>query len=829
VAVTNGTKTIYGYGKYALNQSGKAVVWVGNESWKLAERVNEFAYIRLEAGATQALCRSDPSDPIFGKTYGKTYQVVGAIAPSFLNPVILNPRDTRVPLILVHGWQPLPPECKDEAYKNTWATFLVAFFSDQDRALSDKYQLFSFSYDTTHHISENGKLLADNLASIFGAKPVVVVGHSMGGLVARSARVNHGANIGGVVTLGTPHHGTVLRRADELLALSRVAPGPSVTTTAFVASGAWFLLTGTDGARDLDWDNFDGAIPSCREPSCNPFLKSLNEVDNNQNQYIAFGGRNAQLGLVVDDLLSLALFSAGIPTANDGAVPEVSALFKRHTGGGYGDNPLISSNSKSFDGLNHQDLHEGGTYPDVRQALLGFLPTPPPPSTFTLTVAKQGTGTGTVTSSGWGINCGTVCTSQPITGGDSVVLTAAPGNDSTFSGWSGGGCSGAGTCTVTMNANQNATATFNLVSPPPPPPPSQGIWSATGSLATGRNLHTATLLPTGKVLVVGGAGSSFLPSAELYDPAANGGVGAWSTTGSLAIGRYWHTATLLPTGKVLVVGGISSGVAGANSSAELYDPAANGGTGAWTATGSLASARYQHTATLLPNGKVLVVGGRHGGGFFAIAELYDPAANGGVGAWSTTGSPVTANATYVSHTATLLPTGKVLVVAYSSSAELYDPAANGGAGAWSTTGSRASVRAFHTATLFPTGKVLVAGGAPFNSPQLASADLYDPAANGGTGDWTATGSLTTARANQTATLLPSGKVLVAGGGTSSDTLASAELYDPAANGGTGDWTATGSLATARYWHTATLLPNGKVLVVGGQNSSGVLASAELFQ
>ena len=111
-----------------------------------------------------------------------------------------------------------------------------------------------------------------------------------------------------------------------------------------------------------------------------------------------------------------------------------------------------------------------------------------------------------------------------------------------------------------------------------------------------------------------------------------------------------------------------------------------------------------------------------------------------------------------------------------------------------------------TATLLPNGQVLVAGG--FNGVDLASAELYDPA----TGLWTATGSMTSARDHHTATLLPNGQVLVAGGYSFDDfALASAELYDPA----TGLWTATGSMATARYWHTATLLPNGQVLVAGG--------------
>ncbi len=113
----------------------------------------------------------------------------------------------------------------------------------------------------------------------------------------------------------------------------------------------------------------------------------------------------------------------------------------------------------------------------------------------------------------------------------------------------------------------------------------------------------------------------------------------------------------------------------------------------------------------------------------------------------------------------------------------------------------------HTATLLPSGKVLVAAGPGFNGGYLSSAELYDPA----TGSWSSTGSLGTARAFTTATLLPSGKVLVAGGQGSSGLLSSAELYDPAS----GTWSSTGSLATARDTHTATLLPSGKVLVAGG--------------
>src|SRR5438874_5031383 len=139
-------------------------------------------------------------------------------------------------------------------------------------------------------------------------------------------------------------------------------------------------------------------------------------------------------------------------------------------------------------------------------------------------------------------------------------------------------------------------------------------FNSTGSLNTSRYLQTATLLPNGKVLVAGGVDSSgnVSASAELYDPAS----GTWTATGNLGTARYEHTASLLPNGKVLVAGGQDSTPQNGNvffpsKSAELYDPAS----GTWTATGDLGSARYEHTATLLPNGMVLVAGGFGDGDF----------------------------------------------------------------------------------------------------------------------------------------------------------------------------------------------------------------------
>ncbi len=334
------------------------------------------------------------------------------------------------------------------------------------------------------------------------------------------------------------------------------------------------------------------------------------------------------------------------------------------------------------------------------------------------------------------------------------------------------------------------------------PAASTMTWRPTGAPAYSHCGHTATLLPSGKVLFAGSTNTpDFFTRPEVYDP----DTGTWAATSVPLFMRDAHAATLLPSGKVLVSGGYGVRPENVDTSAELYDP----DTGTWTATGSLLHRRAWHTSTLLPSGKVLVVGGSCcQGQQQPRAELYDPDS----GVWTDTGSLLQARE---SHTATLLPSGKVLVAGgridgqLFASAELYDP----DTGTWTATGSLHDARTGHTAALLPGGKVLVVGGWTERG-SLASAEVYDPA----TGTWTATGSLTQSRYAHRATQLPGGKVLVVGGLhaplnplASTTRLASTEVYDPE----TGTWTALGSLAQALFASSPMLLPSGQVLVVVG--------------
>jgi len=385
------------------------------------------------------------------------------------------------------------------------------------------------------------------------------------------------------------------------------------------------------------------------------------------------------------------------------------------------------------------------------------------------------------------------------------------------------------TATSVRDPSASASATVTVVAAGFQPGP---------EMTTPRLGHSATSLPDGRVLITGGGEFNTdcsgpwdygpdpcsLASAELYDPAS----GTFADAGPMQTLRGGSTATLLPNGKVLVIGGEDS----LGPYAELYDPA----TGTFASTGGVNGSRIFHSATLLANGKVLVAGGMGLSAAAAnssnylpsMAELYDPQTETFT---ATSGGGMIVPR--LSHTATLLPDGRVLLAGGSSyaqgtaisAAELYDPIT----GMFTATASMSKTRYMHRATLLTDGTVLITGGAGSYGPlNIANtAEIYDPTS----GQFGPTGNMMEGRQAHVAILLPNGKVLIAGGdcyaSTSSACYAdggyfsfTAELYDPDA----GAFTQTGGMAAALVGPVAVLLDDGRVLVSGG----AAFGSTELY-
>jgi hypothetical protein len=347
-----------------------------------------------------------------------------------------------------------------------------------------------------------------------------------------------------------------------------------------------------------------------------------------------------------------------------------------------------------------------------------------------------------------------------------------------------------------------------------------GTFIAFGNMTTPRGGHTATLLLNGKVLITGGRDPTFQParelaSAELFDP----DTGTFTRVGDMAMPRVFHTATLLPDGRVLIAGGDGYEPVSPRS-AELYDPS----TGTFTTTGRMVAPLVFGKSTLLDNGKVLIVDAVTDF-FHSGPQLYDPAA----GTFSAAGTSPERPVRYAAcGTPTVLASGRVLLApGCFQPAELYDPVTD----SLTFTGESVTIGYFDTtATLLQDGKVLIAGG-DGDFGVAGNGELYDPS----TERFNLTGDMTNARAAHTATLLRDGTVLVAGGaiftvfGVTEATLGeSAEIYNPA----TGTFSSTADMTLPRvYGHTATLLMDGRVLIAGGYTAWAAMvgtASAEFY-
>jgi hypothetical protein len=389
------------------------------------------------------------------------------------------------------------------------------------------------------------------------------------------------------------------------------------------------------------------------------------------------------------------------------------------------------------------------------------------------------------------------------------------------------------TATDTISSTINGTSGSITVGSPQ--------FAAAGDLNVAREFHTASLLDDGTVLIAGGDdGNLEHSSAELFDPMS----GTFTLTASMATARTRATATRLSNGKILIVGGYGSG-GQALDSAEIFDPM----TKTFSSPGSMNTPRALHTAVLLPSGKVLVAGGvLTDGTRIGTAEVFDPESS----TFSATGNLIIARA---EHTATLLKSGTVLVAGGTdingsgspiNSAELYEP----NAGTFSAvSAAMTEPRQFFTATLLTDGTVLLAGGDNLittnpSHPFKSTAEIF----NSTTTTFSTVGSMNEARENHSATLLGDGSVLIVAGnhtlftgGMTRTNVATidtdtTELFQLPGSAG---FAPQQTLANPRTNHTATTLPDGRLLIVGGahyhqsapgmQSQATVLASTELLE
>ncbi len=303
-----------------------------------------------------------------------------------------------------------------------------------------------------------------------------------------------------------------------------------------------------------------------------------------------------------------------------------------------------------------------------------------------------------------------------------------------------------------------------------------------------RALHTATVLKDGRVLIAGGVDAGSATSAgnsvntcEIYDPATN----TYTATGSMGVARAGHAATLLNDGRVLVVAGnkdlsdVIKALNGMLKTCEIYNPT----TGTWSSTSSVAEKVIGPSLTTLANGQVLVAGGARVNFFIGI------------------------------------PIGVVSV----TRCQLWNPSS----GTWTNTGSmkqHRSVHTFNTIRLLD-GRVFIAGGVVVNISLPATTfagakstdkcEYYNPTS----GTWVALPNMSASRLSHTVNEMPNGRVLIAGGATgsidASISIISVQEFNPATN----TFVGTFNMKAARATHGSARMPDGTLIVFGGTASA----------
>ena len=331
--------------------------------------------------------------------------------------------------------------------------------------------------------------------------------------------------------------------------------------------------------------------------------------------------------------------------------------------------------------------------------------------------------------------------------------------------------------------------------------PATGLSASVPPMGFARAFHSATLLKDGRVLVSGGislisGALSAVATAEVFDPATK----AFRNTGGLteSRGRVSHTASLLPDGRVLLAGGWGEGGNGQRTildSAELFDPAS----GRYSAAGNMRIARSSHTATLLFDGRVLLAGGRSPTGALASTELFNAAATP-----MFSDGPALPGEPRAGHAAVRLGSGFVLVVGGCRAPEPINARASAGTG---------------------SGCHAVDGATPPATTALSRVDLYDPG-SGAVGQFVEgiVPPLQESRTDATLTLLPGdARVLVAGGlGQDGSSKALAELIEESPGPIYARRPVVGRMRVGRTFHGATRLASGVVLLCGGSARSGPL-------